>query len=168
LQLCYAPDARTCSAILDELGEHHAAHLDLAGAYFAEGELDGAERHAKRTLELATPVPGLAHNLLACIAARRHDLERMQQELRAALRADPYHFVVAKNAEALRAWFSTGGPSSGAPLDLDPRHEFQLFERTQQPALPGPLVEGWSEWQAPAEVLPRPEGTGPRRLQVID
>lgn len=168
LQRCYAPDARTCSAILDELGDHHAAHLDLAGAYFAEGELLGAEKHALAALEHDTPVPGLAHNLLACVAARRNDLDGLQAHLRTALRTDPYHFVVAKNAETLRAWFTRGGPKSGLPLDLDPRHEFQLFERTQQPALPGPLPDGWSEWQEPAQVLPRPVSGGPRRLQVID
>jgi hypothetical protein len=84
------------------------------------------------------------------------------------LRTDPYHFVVAKNAEALRAWFDRGGPASGHALELDPRHEFQLFERTQQPALPGPLPQGWSTWRSPAEALPRSNEAGPRRLHVID
>jgi radical SAM superfamily enzyme YgiQ (UPF0313 family) len=168
LQHSYSPDARTCSTIVDELGEHHAAHLDLAGAYFAEGDLDGAARHAQRALDLHTPVPGLAHNLLACIAGKRHDLQALQNHLRTALRSDPYHFVVAKNAEALRAWFAQGGAASKAPLELDPRHEFQLFERTQQPALPGPLPAGWSEWQGPPSALVGGDATGPRRLQVID
>jgi radical SAM superfamily enzyme YgiQ (UPF0313 family) len=168
LQHCYAPDARTCAAILDELGEHHAAHMDLAGAYFEEGDLDGAERHARRALELDTPVPGLAHNLLACVALRRQDYKGMQEQLRTALRTDPYHFVVAKNAEALRVWFSRGGPHSGTPLHLDPRHEFQLFERTQQPALPGPLPDGFFEWHEPRAELPSPEAPGPRRLMVVE
>jgi anaerobic magnesium-protoporphyrin IX monomethyl ester cyclase len=167
LQRVYELNAKTASAIVDELGDHHAAHMDLAGAYFAEGELDGAKRHAERTLELGTPVPGLAHNLLACIAAKRFDLEALQTQLRNALRLDPYHFVVAKNAEALRVWLKEGGPLKRTPLELDPHHEFQLFEKTQQPALPGPLPEGWSKWKTPGESPQAAYPTGPRRLSVV-
>src|SRR6185369_3423771 len=55
------------------LGDHHAAHMDLAGAYFRADQLDLAEVHVRRALELGTPVPGLALNYLGCIFERRRE-----------------------------------------------------------------------------------------------
>jgi hypothetical protein len=171
LQRCYAPSVEDCRAILAELGDHHAAHMDLAGALFEAGDWAGAERHARRALESGTPVPGLAHNLLACVASRRFDLGALQEHLRQAVRNDPYHFVVAKNVEALRSWLAQGGPVQKTALHLDPRHEFQLFEKTQQPALPGPLPQDWRAWQTPRaeHLLPRSkQGFARRHLQLLE
>ena len=133
-------------AILAALGDHHAAHLDLAGSLFREGIFDEAEAHARRAMELGHPAPGLALNLLGCIAKTRGDVMGMMDRFSEAAKRDPQHWVLIKNVQAARAWFARGGPSQGLPLQLDARHDFQLLERTIQPALPGPLPERFAEW----------------------
>ncbi|MES1177323.1 MAG: radical SAM protein [Myxococcales bacterium] len=136
--------------ILSHLGDHHAAHLDLAGAYYRSGQLELAEQHVRRALELGTPVPGLALNYLACIAFLKGDLSGMQDHFLAAARLDPQHLVLIENVQAARAWFKADGPKRGLPLHLVGKHDFQLFERTAQPALPGPLPEDYAAWNSPA------------------
>lgn len=150
----YREGVAECQAILAELGDHHAAHMDLAGAYYRERQFKLAEEHLHRALELGYPLPGLAHNYLACMAADRRDLQSVQQHLRTALRTDPQHFVVAQNAEALRVWLTQGGPVQNLPLHLHARHDFQIFERTLQPMLPGPLAPDVSVWGPPPEAAP--------------
>ena len=142
----YREGVEECRAILARLGDYHAAHMDLAGAYYREGRFEDSERHVEKALELGYPTPGLAHNYLACIASARHDMDAVQEQLRRALRLDPMHYTVARNAEALRVWLSEGGPVRGLPLELTARHDFQLFEKTRQPALPGPLPDSYAEW----------------------
>ncbi|WP_437683610.1 radical SAM protein [Sorangium sp. So ce131] len=142
-------------AILARLGDHHAAHLELGVAYLDAGELDLAERHAARALELEVPVPGLAYNTLACVAARRGAFQAMQDHFTAAAKRDPQHAVLIRNVQAARAWYAKGGPGKGLPLDLVARCDFQLLERTVQPALPGPLPEDFATW-APAAPRPAP------------
>lgn len=144
----YIPGVDDCRSILERLGEHHAAHVDLGGALYRAQEYDQAALHFQRALELDYPLPGLVHNYLACIAAVRFDLKQVQENLRLALRGDPYHFVVARNAETLRKWFVDGGPVKGLPLTLEATHEFQLFERTVQPTLPGALPQDFHVWPA--------------------
>lgn len=146
LQRVYVESVEDCQRILETVGDHHAAHVDLAGAYYRAGRYDLAERHFQRALELDYPVPGLVHNYRACIAAARYDLKATQEHLRLALREDPYHYVVAQNAETIRRWLVEGGPIKGTPLTLEARHEFQLFERTAQPTLPGALPEDFDQW----------------------
>ena len=156
-----------CRAILERLGDHHAAHMDLGGAYFRAGLLDDAERHVRRALELDYPAPGLALNYLACIAARRGDVAGMNAHLGEAMRRDPQHRVVIQNAHVARAWSATG---TGAP-DLVAEHEFQLLERTAQPTLPGPLQADFAEWHAPPPPPARPVGgvrsPDARKLRVM-
>jgi radical SAM superfamily enzyme YgiQ (UPF0313 family) len=132
-------------AVLERLGDHHAAHMDLAGAYVRAGELGRAEHHAGRALELGYPAPGLAHNMLACIAAARGDWRAMEASfVRAAV--DPQHFVLQRNVVAVRAWLARGGPRTGPPPKLLARHDFQILERTEQPCLPGPLPHDFARW----------------------
>jgi anaerobic magnesium-protoporphyrin IX monomethyl ester cyclase len=152
----YRPNIAECHAILERLGEYHAAHMDLGGAYLENGEMDLAEHHVRRALELGYPVPGLAYNALACIAASRRDVAAVEENLRQALRRDPQHFVVAKNAETFHSFLLRGGAQSDLPLELTAGHDFQLFERTAQPTLPGPLPENFADWSDPASggVLP--------------
>ena len=145
----YTESVADCLAILERLGEHHAAHVDLAGAYYRDGLYDEATKHFRRALELDYPLPGLVYNYLACIAAVRFELKEVQENLRLALRCDPYHYVVARNAETLRRWFVDGGPVKGLPLKLEAGHEFQLFERTVQPTLPGPFSDDFFGWPKP-------------------
>jgi anaerobic magnesium-protoporphyrin IX monomethyl ester cyclase len=144
-------------AILAYLGDHHAAHLDLAGAYFRANQLDLAETHVRRALSLGTPVPGLALNYLACIAFLKGDVSGMQDHFLAAARLDPQHLVLIENVQAARAWFKAEGPKHGLPLNLVGKHDFQLFERTAQPALPGPLPDDYAAWDAPGERAPECE-----------
>lgn len=142
----YVESVEDCIGILERLGDHHAAHVDLGGAYFRAEQYDLATKHFTRALELDYPLPGLVHNYLACIAALRFDIKATQEHLRNALRADPYHWVVARNAETLRRWFVDGGPVKGTLLKLEAAHEFSLFERTAQPTLPGPLPDDFAQW----------------------
>ncbi|HEY2406692.1 MAG TPA: radical SAM protein [Polyangiaceae bacterium] len=146
----YREGVDECKAVLARLGEHHAAHMDVAGAYYRAGCFDEAEQHARRALELETPVPGLALNYLGCIAFQRGDLAAMQAHFLAAAKRDPQHQVLIDNVQAARSWFKSEGPRNGLPLSLVGRHEFQLLERTAQPALPGPLPEEYARWDAPA------------------
>lgn len=166
-------------AILERLGDYHAAHLDLAGSLYREGQLDEAERHVRRAMELGYPLPGLALNHLACIAKARGDVVGMMDRFSEAAKVDPQHFVLIKNVNAARGWFAQGGPAKGLPLSLDARHDFQLLERTVQPTLPGPLPEDFAAWadvaaQPAAEFVKTPEiegsraALGPRgRLKVL-
>ena len=149
LQDYYREGVSEFQAILAHIGDHHAAHMDLAGAYFREGQLDLAEQHVRRALELGTPVPGLALNYLACIAYLQGNLTGMQDHFMSAARLDPQHLVLIENVQAARAWFKADGPRLGLPLHLVGKHDFQLFERTLQPALPGPLPEDYALWDAP-------------------
>lgn len=156
-----------CRAILERLGDLHTAHLDLAGAYYREGRLDEAERHALRAAELDHPLPGLVLNYLACIAHARGDVPRMQELFLQAARRDPQHWVLIENVQRTREWLKNGGS-----LALDAHHEFALLERNVQPTLPGPLPDDFAEWK-PVEPRPRPRpiaGTGDdgaTRLRVV-
>jgi radical SAM superfamily enzyme YgiQ (UPF0313 family) len=133
-------------AILERLGDYHAAHMDVAGAYLRRGDLDLAERHVRRALELGYPLPGLADNYLACIAYGRGDLGAMMDHFTHAAKTDPQHYVLIQNVNRARAWFKEGGPQKKLPLSFTLRHDFQLLERTMQPTLPGPLPPQFEEW----------------------
>jgi len=133
-------------AILERLGDHDAAHMDLAGALLRAGEVDAAEHHVRRALELGYPLPGLAYNYLACVAYGRGDLDAMMSHFTHAAKTDPQHYVLIQNVNRARAWFREGGPAKKTPLRLTMRHDFQLLERTMQPTLPGPLAPNFDEW----------------------
>jgi radical SAM superfamily enzyme YgiQ (UPF0313 family) len=148
LRDAYRPNSEECRAILERIGDYHGAHVDLAEAYCREGRMDLAEPHVRRALDLGYPAPGLAHNTLACIAAARGDLAGAEAELRLALRKDPQHWVVAKNAERFHAFLRSGQAGTGALPSLTVGHDFQLFERTVQPTLPGPLPDDFADWSS--------------------
>ncbi len=138
-------------AILERLGDHHAAHLDLGGAYLHAGQLDLAERHLRRALDLGLPTPGVALNTLACLAFERGDVQGMMDRLSEAVAQDPQHYVLVRNVAAARAWFRHDGPARGDPLELAVQHDFQLLERTVQPTLPGPLPLDFAAWAPDGE-----------------
>jgi anaerobic magnesium-protoporphyrin IX monomethyl ester cyclase len=168
----YQESVADARAILERVGDYHGAHLDLAGAHYRAREYEAAERHARRALELGYPSPGLIYNYLGCIAAARSDLRAMQEHFMAAAKADPQHHVLMSNVERARRWFREGGPERGTPLELHARHDFQLFERTLQPTLPGPLPADFAEWTPAATTQRRPESpsralAAPRRLPLI-
>jgi len=168
----HRPGVAECQAILGRLGEHHAAHMDLAGAYYQDGQLDLCERHVQSALDLGYPLPGLGYNYLACIALQRGNIQAMQDWFTLAAKRDPQHYVLIRNVNAARAWFAQGGPGKGLPLDLVARHDFQLLERTVQPALPGPLPDDFAEWAPPVTPARAPEPAvthvaGKARLKVV-
>jgi radical SAM superfamily enzyme YgiQ (UPF0313 family) len=148
-------------AVLARLGDHAPAMMDLAGALFAEGRLDEAEGHVRRAMDLGYPVPGLALNYLACTAARRGDVGTTRARLDEALKVDPQHGVLARNAATLREWTASGGGDVTALASrLVASHDFQLLERGAQPTLPGPLPEDFAHWGPPPSPPERPIGAG--------
>jgi anaerobic magnesium-protoporphyrin IX monomethyl ester cyclase len=153
----YIPTASDLRDVAERLGGTHAPSLlDLAEALIDEGALDEATEHLDQAERLRHPLTGLVHNAKACVAAKQYDYVRVKNELVRAAQLDPQHYVLLRNANTAKRWFEAGGPSSGAPLRLQARHDFQLFERTEQPALPGPIPEDWLDWSAsnPVTLLP--------------
>lgn len=148
LRVGHRPSVAELEAVLGRLGDHHAAHMDLAGALYDAGRLDEAERHVSRALELSYPCPGLALNYLACIAYRRGDVPGMQDAFLKAAKTDPQHAVLIQNVQRARAWFKEHGPERNLPLELDARHDFILLEQNHQPTLPGPLADDFATWPA--------------------
>jgi anaerobic magnesium-protoporphyrin IX monomethyl ester cyclase len=167
LKHAYREGVDECRAILERLGPHHAAHMDLAGAYYRAGRMDEAEEHARRALELAYPAPGLALNYIACVAAHRGDVVSMRAHFEEARRRDPQHWVLARNARILQ----DGDLTAGAASQLVADHDFQLLERTAQPTLPGPLDQDFAIWQPTPAAPARPVGStrrvDPRKLRVM-
>ncbi|HEV3193358.1 MAG TPA: radical SAM protein [Polyangiaceae bacterium] len=157
--------------VLGALGDHHAAHIDLAGALFRSGQLDEAELHARRALDLGYPAPGLALNYLACVAALRGDSRAMSDRLSEAMERDPMHSVLVQNVRAVRQWKELEGRERRGLPDLVAAHDFQLLERWTQPTLPGPLADDFVVW-GPAPPPPdRPVGSArrgdARKLRVV-
>ena len=177
LQKLYEPDLATQQAVLARLGDHAQATLDVAAAAFHAGQLDLAEKQARRAIELQHPLPGLAYNYLACIAVERGDFDAMMDLYSTAAEVDPQHPVLIRNVNRARAWFKENGPARGLPLDLDAEHDFRLLEKTKQPTLPGPLADDFDVW-GPDDAAPegelQPQRTGSRavlksrkRLKVV-
>jgi anaerobic magnesium-protoporphyrin IX monomethyl ester cyclase len=159
-----------CRAILARLGNHAPAHMDLGGALYREGNLGEAEEHVQRALDLGYPLPGLAFNYLACIAARRGDYTAMKERLEEATKRDPQHWVLASNVHAVRRWAAQHGQEKQLPLELEAQHEFQLLERAAQPTLPGPLADDFAAWGPPPPSPERPIGStrqDARKLRVV-
>lgn len=175
LKQVYRETADDFRRILDELGDYHAAHLDLGGAYYEEGELQLARHHVQRALELGHPCPGLCYNYLACIAFAEGNVQGMMDELMRAAKSDPQHGVLIRNVEIARAWFREQGPERGLPLRLVAQHDFRLLERTLQPTLPGPLPDDFALWREhdPPKPVARPDlvaaglGEAHKRLRVL-
>lgn len=170
VQVLHIPNVSELREVLAALGEHHAAHLDLAEALIEEGDFPAAEYHLERADALNSPVPGLVLNARACMAAKRSDFSLMKELLVLAAKIDPQHILLLRNAAAAKAWLESGGLTSGRQLHLDCRHDFQLFERTQQPVLPGPLPENSWDWAAPSSVCPivsEPAKTPPSKDRAL-
>jgi radical SAM superfamily enzyme YgiQ (UPF0313 family) len=159
------------AAIAARLGDHHAAHMDLGGAHYREGNIDAAETHVQKALDLGYPLVGLGLNYLACIAARRGQADRMGELLGEAERRDPRHWVLIRNQQAFRRWLARPAPERGSPPEPIAGHEFQLLEATAQPTLPGPLRDDFAVWQPPLAPPTRPVGSSvradPRKLRVV-
>ncbi len=86
--------AKELETILGRLPNHSAIHMDLAGAYYREGHYDKAEKHVRRALEMNYPLPGLAFNYLACIAAGKQDFSNVMGNLIKAYKFFPHEVVI--------------------------------------------------------------------------
>ncbi len=125
--------------VLERLPGLHAAHLDLAAACFAEGDMAGAGAAVEQALQLGYPLPGLCCNLRACLAAAAGDIQTALEELIAA-KGHGLHAVVERNIAAAQRWIRVGGPDSGMPLILDPDCSFEITRKLVQPVMPGPIA----------------------------
>jgi hypothetical protein len=115
--------------------EMHSLHVDLCRAYLREGNTDAAERHLHRAVELGYFLPGLVHNLYACIAAARKDFDRCRFHLDEALAIHP-HQVVIENLERLESWLDSSNTQNGTPLRLSPGDGFETTLICRQPEFP--------------------------------
>lgn len=134
-------------AILERLGDHSLAHLDLGVALFEAGDLDEAEEHLARALALEHPLPGVVYNYLACVSAARGDHHDALDRLQKGIAVDPQHPSLLASHERATRWLEGGGAARNEPLTLEASNAFQLLERTAQPTLPGPLAPDFAEWK---------------------
>jgi anaerobic magnesium-protoporphyrin IX monomethyl ester cyclase len=173
VQPVHVPNVTELREVLANLGDHHAAHLDLAEALVENGDFEAAELHLARAEALGSPTPGLILNARACIAARQADYPRLKDLLIKAAQRDPQHYLLLTNAALTKAWFKAGHYQTNQNLELEARHDFQLFERTLQPMLPGELPRGWADWGTFSTVAPAAAKAGLNtdarvpRLEVI-
>ena len=165
----YVPNTQDLRAVIAELGRPHPpALVELAEALIVDGQLEEAEQLLDEAERLNYPLPGLIYNARACIALRRGNWAAMKSAFVTAARVDPQHYLLLRNAAAARDWLNSGGPDYSAPPNLLVRHDFQLFERTEQPTLPGPLPENWHDWSVPNRVtlLPNPESASLNQVNL--
>lgn len=118
--------------------ELSSAYLDLGDAWYREGQTDEAGKCVQRALDCGFPLPGLAHNYFACIAAAQNDLRGALENLIRA-RSHGFHLVVEKNIESARAWIKAGGAESGRRLKLEADAGFEVTRPIMQPTGPGKL-----------------------------
>ena len=127
-------------AISARLPEMHLLHVDLCRAYLREGNPDAAERHLHRAVELGYFLPGLVHNLHACIDAVRNDFEGVNFDLDQAFACYP-HQVVIENQERFESWLSgRNGMQNNATLKLAAGDDFESTSICIQPEFPGPAI----------------------------
>ena len=143
IRTLFEPSVEDCQAVLNRLGDHHAAHIALAIALFRKGALDSARAHVHHALSLDYPTPGIAYNTLACIEASDDNLQAMQTWLDRACREDPWHPVLVRNSEIVAKWRASAQTTKPA---LIASHDFALLERPTQPCLPGPLAANFATW----------------------
>ena len=145
IRVMHIPTVEECKGVLDGFGDLHAAHVDLAGAYYRGKLFSEARQHLHRALELGYPAPGLVYSYLASIDAFLGDVDSMLSWTRRA-QEDPMHAVVARNMRLLSQWQAAGSPREHPP-HLIAWHDFELMEVPKQPVLPGPLPDGFERWE---------------------
>lgn len=135
MQNCWEYGVADYQAALTRMPEMHSLHVDLCRAYLLEGNTNDAEGHLRRAVELGYFLPGLVHNLYACIAAARTDIDRCKFHLDEALAIDP-HQVVIENLERLDSWLDNSNPENGTELKLSPGDGFETTYICRQPECP--------------------------------
>ena len=121
-------------AALARFPDLHLSHADLCRAYLDVGDPDAAEDHLKGALDLGYFLPGLVHNLLACIAAERGDADQAAAHLDLAISHYP-HAVAMENRERLKSWRAAHGATAGCPK-LIPGDGFESTCLCRQPEYP--------------------------------
>jgi anaerobic magnesium-protoporphyrin IX monomethyl ester cyclase len=122
-------------AVMTRMPEMHSLHVDLCRAYLREGNTIDAELHLHRAVNLGFFLPGIIHNLYACIAAARSDIDRCRFHLDEALAIHP-HFVVIENIERLESWLDSSNTQNGNPLKLASGDGFETTFICRQPEFP--------------------------------
>ena len=135
VQNCWKYGVADYRAALARIPETHLLHVDLCRAYLREGNTNGAEKHLRRAVELGFFLPGLVHNLYACIAAARTDIEGVRFHLDEAFAIYP-HQVVIENMERLESWLDGCTAQNGMPLNLASGDEFESTFICRQPECP--------------------------------
>ncbi len=134
-----------CQAASAWLPEMHLLHVDLCRAYLHEGNPDAAERHLLRAVQLGYFLPGLVHNLHACIAAARNDFEGVKFHLDQAFACFPYQ-VVIQNQERFESWLDgSNAIQKNTPLKLATGDDFEGTCICIQPVFPGPVLDSFGE-----------------------
>jgi anaerobic magnesium-protoporphyrin IX monomethyl ester cyclase len=135
IQNCWEYSVADYRAALTRMPELHSLHVDLCRAYLREGNPDAAERHLHRAVELGFFLPGLIHNLYACIAAAHTDIDRCRFHLDEALAIHP-HQAVIENLERLESWLDSSNTQDGTTLKLAPGDGFESTILCRQPECP--------------------------------
>ena len=128
-----------CRSIIQLFPALHAAHMDLAGALYREGNFEEAEESLQQALDLDYPLPGLCYNYRACIAAARGDTRGALENLIRA-RECGFHQVVESNLQAVQAWVKAEGHMRSRLPALTAHHRFEITSRKLQPITPAPIT----------------------------
>lgn len=124
-------------AVSARLPEMHVLHVDLCRAYLREGNPDAAERELHRAIELGFFLPGLVHNLQACIDAAHTDFEGVKFHLDQAFACYP-HQVVIENQDRFESWLNGKDViQKNTQLKLATGDDFESTCMCIQPAFPG-------------------------------
>lgn len=135
----------TCKAIVNKLPDCASAHMDLCAAWLRKGRAEKAQVCLNRALDMHPPMPGLIHNLQACLAAARGDTHAAGRHLEEAAQIFP-HLVVIENLNRLNDWLDGGGASNSGPLVLASGGEFETHYFPEQPEGPGPIDLPRGSW----------------------
>lgn len=127
--------------VLARMPEMHLLHVDLCRAYLREGNPNAAERHLHRAEELGFFLPGVVHNLHACIDAMRNDFDGVKFHLDQALEHYP-HQAVIENQERFESWLNgSDGMPKNTSVKLAVGDDFESTSICVQPAFPGPVYD---------------------------
>jgi len=140
------PTIEECLAALGQLPDLHLNHVDLGAAYFREGQLDPAEEHLKKALELNYPLPEFIYNYLAGVCGQRNDLKGVEENIKLAVQQPNPRPLVMHNAKVLIDWLNAHGPQKGLALELTLNHYFDPALPEVQPVYPGPLPPDACDW----------------------
>ena len=135
VQNCWEFGVADYRSVLTRLPQMPSLHVELCRAYLREGNTTAAEQHLHRAVELGFFLPGLIHNLYACIAAARTDIERCKFHLEEAFAMHP-HQVVIENLERLESWLNSSNSRNCTPLKLVPGDDFESSFICIQPECP--------------------------------